>query len=315
MFCFVAFAVLAVMGIFSSTHRVLAKEAFACIGRRVTLRPCDTGFRERLQGQMVGVLMRRSVRVARLVNRHFELLAWVFFILTVWSLVVSVQGAYNFYVYGSCDGLNASSFCVLDPTGSNIATSQIDIPDDVFLPSCSDADADTGTGFLSHIPLTLNNYPTSGGGVANQVIFIGCYECRYTRATYPTIQRLLEQYDTEFTFVHHPTRPSTAYLTAMTQCVYEASAADEWLPVIDTFMTVDPAVLADEMVVYSLLAERGYDPAAIADCVAAPERDQAVQQQRQEVINTGIYGTPLIFVNDTAVVGPKPYRVYRFMME
>lgn len=314
MACFVAFAVLAVMGIFSSTHRALAKEALACITRRVTLRPCDTGFKEKLQGQMVGWLLRRSTRLARFVNRYFEVLAWIFFLITIWSLVVSVEGAYNFYRYGSCDGLNDSSFCVLDPTGSNTAVSNVDVPDDVFLPTCSD-DADVEGGLLSHIPLTLENYPHTVTESPNEVIFIGCFECPNTRKMYPTLRRLLDTYDPNYTFVHQPTKPNTAYMTGIIQCTYEASAGREWRSVIDRFFAGEPGDLAEESYVYDVLAEEGYDAEAIRSCAASERMEDIVKQQRQEVVNTGIYGTPLIFTNETPVVGSKPYRVYHFMME
>lgn len=314
MACFVAFAVLAVMGIFSSTHRALAKEALACITRRVTLRPCDTGFKEKLQGQMVGWLLRRSTRAARLLKRYFEVFAWIFFLITIWSLVVSVEGAYNFYRYGSCNGLNDSSFCVLDPTGSNTAVSNIDVPDDVFLPTCSGG-ADVEGGLLSHVPLTLENYPRTITESPNEVIFIGCFECPNTRDTYPTLGRLLDAYDPNYTFVHQPTKPTTAYLTGVLQCTYEASNDREWRSVIDQLFASDSADLADEDYVYNVLGEAGYDAGSIQECVSSERMQAIVAAQRQEVVNTGIYGTPLMFTNETPIVGPKPYRVYRFQME
>ena len=53
MFCIVAFVVLGIMGIFSATNRGLAKEAFDCVLRRVTLRPCTTGFDQKMNWQDV----------------------------------------------------------------------------------------------------------------------------------------------------------------------------------------------------------------------------------------------------------------------
>ena len=301
------------MGIFSSTHRVLAKEAFACIGRRVTLRPCDTGFREKMQGQMVGALMRRSVRLARFVNKNFEVLAWIFFILTVWSIWVSIEGVYNFYRYGSCEGLNTSSFCVLDPTGSNTAFSDIDIPEGVMVPACEDADL-SGGGLLSHIPLTLDRYPQTRTSSVNEIIFIGCFECRYTRSIYPTVQRLRENFDPNIVFIHYPIFPNTQDLTAVVQCAYESSQGEEWWGVVDEFFTADAERLAQTEYVYELVEQAGFNPTEIFACATSGEMVEQVREMRQEVVNTGLYGTPLIFVNETPVVGPKPYRVYRFMM-
>jgi hypothetical protein len=312
--CIVAFIVLGVMGLFSSTHRALAKEAMACMTRRVTLRPCDTGFNQKVQGKLVGWLMRRSTRVARFVNRYFELLAWVLFAVTLWSLVVAVDGLYNFYFYGSCEGLNDSSFCVLDPAGNNSAVSNIDVSDEALVPKCSGG-ADVSGGLLSHVPLTLKNYPRTETDSQNEVIFIGCFECPNTRATYPTLKRLLEEHNPDYSFIHQPTKPGTAYMTGVVQCTYEASKDDEWRAIIDQFFASEPDQLAEQSYVYGLLAQEGYDSEIIRECANSDRIQDLVAAQRQEVLNTGIYGTPLIFANETPVVGPKPYRVYHFMME
>ncbi len=42
MICIFAFFVFAFLAIFSVTYRPLAKEAFECVFRRITLRPCET---------------------------------------------------------------------------------------------------------------------------------------------------------------------------------------------------------------------------------------------------------------------------------
>ncbi len=78
MFCIVAFVILGILGIFSATRRELAKEALHCVFRRVILRPCDTGFDEKLKARILGSVIMRSETAARILNRNFELLSWVF---------------------------------------------------------------------------------------------------------------------------------------------------------------------------------------------------------------------------------------------
>lgn len=312
MFCFVAFAVLVVMGVFSATHRALAHEAFDCMTKRVTLQPCDTGFQEKVRASLVGSLLQRSVWAARFVNKHYELLAWVVFALTVWSLFATGQGLYNFYFYGSCSGLNATSFCVLDPAGNNNAVSGVDVPEDVLLPECGGNTK--GEGTLNPVPIDRTLYPRQDNNSVNELMFIGCFECQYTRKTYPIIQRLREEHDINYTFVHYPTKQSTAYLTAVTQCVYQENPG-HWTAFIDTLFTSETAQLADSSYVYTLLDEMGFDSTVIRDCAQSSEMEELVETMRQQVVGTGIYGTPLIFVNDQPIVGPKPYRVYRFMLE
>ena len=52
MACLIALIIFGIMGIFSASHRALAKEAFICVFKRVTFRPCDTGFKEKIKGKI-----------------------------------------------------------------------------------------------------------------------------------------------------------------------------------------------------------------------------------------------------------------------
>ena len=54
MFCIISFVVLSILGIFSATNRALARESLDCVLRRVTLRPCNTGFDEKMKARILG---------------------------------------------------------------------------------------------------------------------------------------------------------------------------------------------------------------------------------------------------------------------
>ncbi|MCX6800425.1 MAG: hypothetical protein NT091_04750, partial [Candidatus Falkowbacteria bacterium] len=97
----------------------MAREALDCVFRRVTLRPCNTGFKEKAKSKVLVYLLNRSSLAAKIFNNHFELISWVFFILMVGSTFWTIKGAYNFYFYGSCNGLNQSGFCAFDPKGES----------------------------------------------------------------------------------------------------------------------------------------------------------------------------------------------------
>ena len=60
MFCLIALIIFSILGIFSATHRQLAKEALDCVFRRVTLRPCNTGFDKKVKGKVIGKLLNKS---------------------------------------------------------------------------------------------------------------------------------------------------------------------------------------------------------------------------------------------------------------
>lgn len=118
MICLIALAVFAVLGIFSAKYRSLAKEAFNCVFRRLTLRNCETGFDKKMKAGIVSRLMDRSPRAAKAVHTHFELLSWFFTITLLVSLFYTGLGAYNYAVYGNCNGPHSDGFCIFNPQGS-----------------------------------------------------------------------------------------------------------------------------------------------------------------------------------------------------
>jgi len=111
MICLIALATFTVLGIFSARYRSYAREAFDCVFRRVTLRPCIAGFDRRMKGKVTARLMKRSPKLAGFVYRHFELLSWIFTALMIASLMLAINGIYNLMAYGSCDPQSGS--CII----------------------------------------------------------------------------------------------------------------------------------------------------------------------------------------------------------
>lgn len=111
--CIVALVVLAFLGIFSTKYRRWAKEAFACVSRRVTLRPCKTDFNQKLKAKITGKLMGKSPRLARFAHKKFELISWIFVAMLFLSIAYTAYGAYNLVNYGSCDPHSTS--CIFNP--------------------------------------------------------------------------------------------------------------------------------------------------------------------------------------------------------
>lgn len=112
MICVLSLIVFSILGIFSLSYRKLAKEAFACVFRRITLRPCNTGFNQKIKAWIIGPLLRRNTSVAGFVNRHFEIISWIFVILFFASLFWSAQAGYNLIKYKTCNPEDPQS-CVL----------------------------------------------------------------------------------------------------------------------------------------------------------------------------------------------------------
>ena len=118
MICILALIVFSFLAIFSVSYRPVAKEAFDCVFRKVTLRKCRTNLDQRLKSQITGRLINRSPFLARFVYKRFEMISWIFVILLVSSLAYSAYGLYNYARYGHCDGVDASGFCVYDALDS-----------------------------------------------------------------------------------------------------------------------------------------------------------------------------------------------------
>lgn len=300
MFCLLALIVLSILGIFSATHRQLAREAFDCVFRRITFRPCTTGFKEKIKARFLGRLLNRSPLAAKVLNRHFELLSWVFFILIVVSTFWTVKGAYNFYLYGSCNGLNETGFCAFDPSGENNKVSQIET-------SCSSKKPTEQDLNLSGVNLDV--FPTKNADAKDQIVFIGCYGCDYTRKAYPLIQKLVAKYDVSFTFAHFAVKDYTNFLSGYDYCIYKQDQNKFW-QFNDALFASDKKDLGDRNYIEKLVSKTGLDLTKINECVNSQEAKNAIEKQFLEMQKTHVYGTPTVFINGKVFVGPKPYRVY-----
>jgi hypothetical protein len=114
MICIIALVVFGILGIFSAAYRKLAAEAFDCVFRRITFRPCHSGLDKRLKSQIVGSIMKRSPRAANFTYKYFEVFSWAFIILTAATLAAMGVSFYNYVEYRNCNGPNApeNSFCI-----------------------------------------------------------------------------------------------------------------------------------------------------------------------------------------------------------
>ena len=109
--CIAALIILSIMSIFSAKYRAPAKEAFRCVWRMATFRPCDVQLETKIKTKVTSKLM-FAPSLARFFYRYFKPLSWLFTIAFFASLGYSLYGIYNIFVYGSCDPTNPSS-CVI----------------------------------------------------------------------------------------------------------------------------------------------------------------------------------------------------------
>lgn len=301
--CILALIVFGILGIFSASQRALAKEAFSCVFNRITLRPCNTGFQEKIKGKILAKALKRSKFLAKLINKNYELLSWIFFILMITSFFWVLRGGYNFYVYGSCNGLNQDSFCAFDPKGENNMTSSIKEGEFCGITKVSEEN-------LTLQDVDLTTFYTNNIESKDSIIFIGCYDCEYSRKAYPDIQRLVEKKKLNYIFAHYPVMGDTSYLSDVGYCVNK-NYSEKFPEFNDYLFTAEKDYVLNPLNLSMILDRFNFDKEIINNCINDPETKKIVAKQIEELNKTNIFGTPLIFINGKPFVGPKPYRVYR----
>jgi len=289
------------MGIFSASHRALAKEAFSCVFKRVTLRPCNSDFKEKIKSKILSKLINRSLFMTRMVNKHYEILSWIFFILMVGSTIWVLRGGYNFYVYGSCNGLNESGFCAFDPSGENNKVTELDL-------SCPITPQIEKNVTLNNVD--LSSFTTQNINSKDDVVLIGCYACDYSRKAYPDILKLVKNKKANFTFAHYPAKGNTTVLAETAYCINK-DYPDKFWDFNNYLFTEDLNYILDINNSDSILEHFNLDVEKINECINSKETKNIIENQVKELNKTNIYGTPTVFINGKAFVGPKPYRVYR----
>jgi hypothetical protein len=308
MFCIVAAVVLSILGIFSASNRQLAKEALDCVFHRITFRPCTTGFDEKMKAKILGKVINRSEKSARFLNKNFEILAWIFFVVMLAATVMFIRGFYLFYTTGNCNGASSTGFCVFDPTGENTKTSSATGEGACPIPTNPAGSALT----LENVDLSL--WPVKNTAGVNKLVFVGCYACEFTRKVYPEIRALVDKYEPEFFFGEYPTKLKTDTLSKVGYCVYQQDQEKYW-QLNDALFAEDVAKLEDDAATQQILTDLKLDVKSINACTADPATEENVQKLFTEIRKTNFYGTPTIFINGQPVVGPKPYRVYAIEME
>ncbi|MBJ6727157.1 DsbA family protein [Geomesophilobacter sediminis] len=305
MFCIAALLILSVLGIFSARYRSLAKDALDCVLRRVTLRPCITGFDEKMKSRILGRVINRSERAARFLNRNFELLAWVFFILVLGSTVYAARGLYLFYVTGSCNGLNQESFCVFDPKGENNEVTDISQGCKENPPTAAD---------LTLKGVDLSRFPVCNPAGKKEIVLIGCYGCSYTRKIYAPLKELAAARGARFRFLDYPVKVSTTLSARLAECVYRRDEARYW-QLNDILFAAAPEQLDDPEFAGKAAMQLGLDWGDLGGCVEDPAVQALVDRRMDEIAKTRFYGTPTVFIGNQVFVGPKPRRVYAIALD
>ncbi|MFA5108220.1 MAG: thioredoxin domain-containing protein [Candidatus Micrarchaeia archaeon] len=276
MLCFVALIVFAILGIFSAKYRALAIEAFGCVGRTMTLRPCESKLDERIKATLVAKTLEHSPPLAKALHKHFALFSLLFTLLFFGSMIYSVAAVYNYWAYGNCNGPNSSAFCVFDAVAGNANNGNITF-------------VAPGVG------------PLKGNGSIVLVEF-GCFSCPYTKSTEPLLSQFLAKHpEVSLEFRAYPiVAHNTSTISA--EAAFCADEQGKFWQYHDELFTKDDHSLSG---LRNISQRLGMDLNKFDACMNSSEVMQRLKKDEDAGKAAGIYGTPTFFLNKKSLVGPK----------
>lgn len=296
--CLIALPIFAVLGIFSLHYRKLAKESLDCLFKTVTLRKCRSGLDDRIKSQVSGKLLKRSPRAAKVFYNHYKIITFLILVLFIWSAYESSIGVYNYVQYGNCNGPESTGFCMLDPTGQNSGLSEVDTAQEqeIIIPTKSEED------------------PMRGNPNAEfTVIEYGCFVCPYTKKAEPIVQEVLEHYEGKVNFqfkVFPIPRHKLSFETALgASCAEEQGKYWEYH---DALFENQENITLEKM---SQIAETmDMNMTKFEDCMENETYKDEIAGDTLEATQAAVRGTPTFFIGDKRIVGPKPLRTFKTLI-
>ena len=297
--CLVALPVFAVLGIFSLKYRKLAKDALDCLLRTVTFRKCHSGLDARIKAGITGKILKRSPKAGRFIYRHYKIFSWIVLILLVWSTYASAVGIYNYVQYGNCNGPESTGFCLLDPTGSQSAISDVglDVQGEIIYPEIEEDDPIIGP---PDAELT--------------VIEFGCYICPYTKKAEKTVAEVIKHYDGRVNFQFKtfiiPRHELSYQASLAANCALDQGKYKEYH---DRLFELQESLT--ESTFMPLAEEVGLDPEEFRSCMETEKFGEEVRDDTLAGTQAGVPGTPVFFVGEQSIVGPKPFRTFENIID
>ncbi len=298
MICLIALVVFGVLGIFSATHRTIAKEAFDCVFKKITFRKCTTGLDQRLKSQITGKFMRKNPKVGAFVFKRFEIISMIFTILLIASLGYSGYSVFNLVVYGNCNGPIPDAFCVFDVFNKEgrveCTDADITVPDEIMYPT---ADDDPFIG------------PEDA---AVTFIEFGCFGCEYTKKAAPIMEELIKEFSDRVKFVYRDFPLSMKHEGAVTaaeaaQCAFEQNMFWEYHDRI--FENGVENIGEDTLKQYAV--DVGLDTVQFNECFDTDKHHNEVEKDYHDGVAAGVTGTPTFFINNRTIYGFQTYKVLK----
>ncbi len=286
MICIAAAIVFGILAIFSAKYRTLAKEAWDCVFRKMTLRPCQSGLDRRMRMGAMLAVSKRSPAAARLIYKMFPAISVIFVLATIVSFAYLAWGGYNFALYGNCNGPGSTGFCVFDPNGVGSSDTG----------QCTEG-AQSPEMLVRPNDGNLTVFKVINPEGTKTVVFFGCYACKYTREAAPALMSAMSvRPQVRFVLIDFPLAQHANSTLAATagNCAYDVSPA--------AYLEYVPAVYSTDLTYGIPAPSANINSTEFAACTASEHPRVALG--RALGIQSGIYGTPTYFIGGEAYVGP-----------
>ncbi len=114
MVCIAAFIILIIVGIFvafisifkpkvGKRYLKILKKSWGCVGKRVTLQKCETGFGDEVKNSILSRVLIKKPRLVKPLSVAIEALSILLVIITIWSLVEGVKAGLALWSLGTCN--------------------------------------------------------------------------------------------------------------------------------------------------------------------------------------------------------------------
>jgi hypothetical protein len=299
--------VFGILGIFSAKYRVIAKEAFHCVFKKVTFRKCDTGLDTRLKSEITGKLLKFNHRLGKTVYKYFEVFSWIFLILILITLFFVGKGIAFYIMYGNCNGPNSNQFCIFDPLGTNRPTNITEGS------VCSVPGASSITKTLTPPPIgELDRGAYIGNPNATVVIIeFGCYSCHYTKQAEETIKKVIKNYDGKILYVYKDFPLSLTHENALkaSEAAHCALDQNKYWEYREYLFANQQQQSDDDLILYAQDLKLNMEQ--FAQCYYGNKYQPIIEENYNEGIESGISVTPTFFINNETLVGAKDYKEFK----
>lgn len=297
--CWIALPIFAILGIFSARYRKLTRDSLECMFKTVTLRKCESGLDEKIRSDISGTILKYSPRTARGFYRYYKVISWIILIIFIWATYASAIGVYNYYQYGNCNGPASTGFCVFDPTGKYTGVSKLD----------------GSGGTRVACPSVSVDDPIIGPANAKlTVIEFGCYVCPYTKEAEPVIREVIDYYNGSVNFqfktIHLPNHKYSYEAAESADCANAQGRYSEYRDMLFASQSNLTNGTFDSIANSLELNMTKFD-----FCIANQTYIDKIDSDTLEGLDSGVVGTPTFFVNNQSIVGPKPFKTFKNVID